>query len=585
MALSHILDSVEPLAALRRRGRLIFGVSLAVDLVLLLTLPNYSGGPYRSPLAAAIAVLAVLVGIAAGPWVAVSVALFAGALHLKLDVPAGEENYVAAGLISVGLWAFAGALSGIIADQYRRRLFEREHSLARAVLSERSALERAERLLEAERAANDLETGLDEVNQLLHSTLEFEQIMQQALHEGMQHLGLDGGIVEIREDEGWTIRYQYGAEPLQAGMRLTAREAPVAARAVRTKTLVVIDEVADDDRGMDTGFWRVLGARSVLAAPLIVRDDVVGCLVFYNQSPRRYTDTELEFVRDFAASVSLAFENARLYETQRSLAMGLQEHFLHPMPVAPGLRFGLVSRAAYEPALVGGDFFDVFELDANRVAVLIGDVSGKGIEAAGLTETVRSTVRAFALLDARPDVILNRANEVLIKRGEQLHATAYLLVLDTRTGEAWHSTAGHPPPVRCGGRDVKLVEDHFGPPLGTFALPHEAMRVVLEPQDSLVFYTDGVTEARRDRKLFGEHRLLEAVSRAPHDDPQALADAVSAAVDAYADVLQDDIQIVVLQFAGREDVGAEEETRTARLQAESGRSSARGGRSRPSGGR
>ena len=193
----------------------------------------------------------------------------------------------------------------------------------------------------------------------------------------------------------------------------------------------------------------------------------------------------------------------------------------------------------------------------NRVAVLIGDVSGKGIEAAGLTETVRSTVRAFALLDARPDVILHRTNEVLIRRGGHLHATAYLLVLDVRTGEAWHASAGHPPPVLRGPRHVKLLKARFGPPLGTFALPYEATRVMLEPQDSLVFYTDGVTEARRRRELFGERRLLEAIRQAPPDDPQMLADAVSGSVGAYADVLQDDIQIVVMQFAGREDDGGE----------------------------
>ena len=551
MPFSRVIDALEALGDLRRRGPLVLAGSAVLTVVLLLVLPNHAGiGPYRGPIAAAFAAVTVLVGIAAGPWIAAAVALLAGVVQLKYVIPVDQENSLVAGVITIALWVLAGTIAGISADQYRRRLYERERSLARAVLSERSALERAERLLEAERAANELESGLDEVNQLLHSTLEFEQIMQQALREGMQHLQLDGGIVEIREDQGWTIRYQYGAEPLQVGVVLTATEAPVAARAVQTKDIVVIEDTAEDGE-MDTGFWRLRGARSALAAPLIVREDVVGCLVFYSQSPREYTDTELDFVRSFSASVSLAFENARLYEAQRALAMGLQEHFLHPMPVAAGLCFGLVSRTAYQPALVGGDFFDVFELDANRVAVLIGDVSGKGIEAAGLTETVRSTVRAFALLDARPDVILHRANEVLMRRGEHLHATAYLLVLDLRTGEAWHASAGHPPPVMCGGSTAKFLRARFGPPLGTFALPYEATRVMLEPNDSLVFYTDGVTEARRDRRLFGERRLIDTVRQAPHDDPQALADAVSDAVSAYADVLQDDLQIVVVQYAGR----------------------------------
>ena len=173
----------------------------------------------------------------------------------------------------------------------------------------------------------------------------------------------------------------------------------------------------------------------------------------------------------------------------------------------------MVTKTAYEPELVGGDFSDVFVVDDTHVVVLIGDVAGKGVRAAGLTETVRSTVRALAAVDSSPAFILGKANELLLRYDpDEAHVTAFLAVLDPHTGHLSYASAGHPAPVHLGAFTCRTLDVAFGPPLGTFERPYTNAHAMLTLEDYLVLYTDGVTEARRDGELLGEQRLLEIVS-------------------------------------------------------------------------
>jgi hypothetical protein len=556
MPFSSLLDAFESLAGLRRRARLVLLVSLAVDAVLLLALPATGGlGPYRGPLAAVFALVSALVAVAAGPWIAVAVALLAAVFQLKLVVaPTATSLY--AFLITVTLWVLSAAVIGLIADLYRERLADRERRMRAALIAEKSGHEMTERYLADQREANRLATALESANRLIHSSLDFDETMQDALEEGVRELDVDGGVVEIREDRGWVVRHQTGLGPARVGVVLEADEAPIAARSVRERTVIDVEDI--DLAEGSGGFARANGMRAAVAVPLIVKDAVVGCMLFLSRDPRRFSTHERRFVGNLGASAALAFENARLYEQQRDVAMDLQKQFKHQPPVQESLEFGLHEQTAGEAALVGGDFFDVFKVDVDRVAVLIGDVAGKGIKAAGLTETVRSTVRALALVDARPDVVLRRANEVLLRRETPDHVTAFLLVVDMRSGEAWYGSAGHPPPLHCGAGEPAFLQCHFGAPLGAFRLPYEARHIVLRPDDTLVFYTDGVTEARRRGRLFGEARLREALAASRLLAPQALAERLGSVVSTYADALQDDVQIVVMRFVGRSEEEARE---------------------------
>ncbi len=244
-----------------------------------------------------------------------------------------------------------------------------------------------------------------------------------------------------------------------------------------------------------------------------------------------------------------AQESARLFEEQHRIAVTLQANFVHPLPHVEGLDLGVVAQAAYEPELVGGDFSDVFLLPGSAVGVIVGDVAGKGIRAAGLTETVRSTVRAFAMIDASPAFILRKTNEVLLQRQASWeYVTAVLLVLDTATGRATYASAGHPAPVHASADGCRLLESPSGHPLGAFASDYTDTHVVLARGDYVLLYSDGVVEARHEGELFGDERLAQTVcglrGRAARDVAAGVRDAAAA----FAGKLSDDLEVLALRL-------------------------------------
>jgi sigma-B regulation protein RsbU (phosphoserine phosphatase) len=243
-------------------------------------------------------------------------------------------------------------------------------------------------------------------------------------------------------------------------------------------------------------------------------------------------------------------EMTRRNAVQKRIATTLQENFIHPLPTVAGLELGMVALAATQPEFVGGDFSDVFVADDSHVVALIGDVAGKGVRAAGHTETVRSTVRAFAAIDPSPAFILAKTNELLLRYDpDEPHVTAFCAVLDPHTGHVSYASAGHPAPVHLGAFSARLLDVAFGPPLGSFERSYTSAHAMLTLEDYLVFYTDGVTEARRASDWFGEERLLKAVSGLRGRSAQEVAEGVRDAALAFGGELRDDLQVVVLRLS------------------------------------
>jgi serine phosphatase RsbU (regulator of sigma subunit) len=409
--------------------------------------------------------------------------------------------------------------------------------------------DRLETLYQSERAATARAESLNAVNGLIHSTLDFDEIMRRAVEEGVRALAVDAGTIEMREGSRWVVRYQHGFSLDDVGLRLSESEAPNAARAAeRAETFTVADMSTADDT--DVGLLRSASLRSVVASPLLARGAVTGCLLFYGGTPRVFDDSETDFARKLAAAVSLALENARLYEAQRRIATTLQENFIHPLPEVAGLELGIVSQTATEPELIGGDFSEVFERTDGRVCVLIGDVAGKGVRAAGLTETVRSMVRAFATIDPSPAYILAQTNELLLRyEPDEPHVTAFLTVLDPQSGNLTYASAGHPAALHISPYSCRPLGVSFGPPLHSFPCQYHEEHLRLSLDDYLLLYTDGVTEARRGEEQFGEKRLLDLACGLRGRSAQEVAEDVRAAALEFAGSLRDDLHVVCLRLA------------------------------------
>ncbi len=226
----------------------------------------------------------------------------------------------------------------------------------------------------------------------------------------------------------------------------------------------------------------------------------------------------------------------------------------HRFPEVEGWAFA----AAYEPALeVGGDLYDVFPVQGrtDRIGLLVADVTGKGIPAALLMADVRALLHAATDNAPGPADALRRVNRILVtERRTSLFVTALLVVVDSATGVFRYASAGHEPPfvARRGGAVDEL--DAHGPLLGAFAdavLGEREDR--LEPGDTLVLYTDGVTEARDERRqFFGEGRLVDAVGAACAFPADAVVDSIVRGVHEFrgaADAF-DDLTLLVAARAG-----------------------------------
>jgi hypothetical protein len=363
-------------------------------------------------------------------------------------------------------------------------------------------------------------------------------------------VGADSAMVALRHGDDWVAEYGHPEVPGVIHESVRSDEAPFMIEAIAKRVPVAIDDCETDPRCI-SAVQRRFGVRSVLCLPLIARDEALGVIFFNHHSAAvKFTPETVDFAARLAAAISAALENARMYEEQQRIAAILQENFIHEPPVVEGLELGVTAMTAYEPELVGGDFSEVFATDDSHVVVLIADVAGKGVRAAGLTETVRSAVRAFATIEPSPALILARANELLRRFDpDEPHVTAFVAVLDPATGELRYASAGHPAPIHLSALACRPLAVAFGPPLGSFAHDYVDAQTVLTLEDYLVLYTDGVTEARRGPELFGEARLVELVAELRGGSAQQVADGVRDAALSFGGRLRDDLQVVVLRLA------------------------------------
>lgn len=199
---------------------------------------------------------------------------------------------------------------------------------------------------------------------------------------------------------------------------------------------------------------------------------------------------------------------------------------------------------------IGGDFYDVFETEDGRTALLIGDVTGKGVEAASLAVAVRSTIRAFAYDFGRPDQALTHANAVTYTQSQfsERFATVFLAVLDPPSGNFSYVSAGHPPAMvlRADGR-VDLLDTGQLPIGIDNRTEYKLSESQLSPGDKLVMYTDGITESHRGYRMYGEDGVQVTLGQFGDILPEELLDGMfQAAKDIVEDNLEDDAVVIIL---------------------------------------
>jgi serine phosphatase RsbU (regulator of sigma subunit) len=290
-----------------------------------------------------------------------------------------------------------------------------------------------------------------------------------------------------------------------------------------------LDDVAQSDEHRD--FMREAGYRCAVVLPLVARRHTLGIMsLLHVRADLRYDDSDVALLEDLAARAAQAYDNARLYAERSQVARTLQRSLLPAeLPAPPGLQLAARYHSATTDLEVGGDFYDVFETDDGWIAIL-GDVCGKGPQAAALTALTRYTTRAAALRTSDPGEILGQLNAAMLRdNAERRFATAFLARVDARAGRhrVTCAVAGHPVGLLLRAGRGGEVETLGGPshPLGIKPRPtFHVQQVDLLPGDTLLLYTDGLIDVGPPDHVIETEPLARLLARCAGLAPEALLD-------------------------------------------------------------
>ncbi|MGW4239957.1 SpoIIE family protein phosphatase [Streptomyces sp. NPDC004749] len=277
------------------------------------------------------------------------------------------------------------------------------------------------------------------------------------------------------------------------------------------------------------------GFRSIMAVPLGARGGTLGVVVFSRFGrPDPFVPDDVLLAEEITARAAVCIDNARRFTHERDTAIALQRSLLPHGAVRPS---AVDVAHRYLPASpeagVGGDWFDVIPLSGARVALVVGDVVGHGVQASATMGRLRTAVRTLADVDLPPDELLTHLDDLVIRLSSEQHtdspvqesgATCLYAVYDPVSRHCTMASAGHPPPVVVGPDRAPLAIDLVaGPPLGVGGLPFETTVCVLPEGSTLALYTDGLVESR-ERDFEEGHRLLRETATRPTGSLEELAD-------------------------------------------------------------
>lgn len=259
-------------------------------------------------------------------------------------------------------------------------------------------------------------------------------------------------------------------------------------------------------------FAREIGIRSMITVPLRAAGTLMGVAFFMSSvSGRRYTPDDLRLAGQLADRAAVAIDNARMYAREQGHALTLQRSLLpERLPEAPGVSAAARYMPATDGGEVGGDWYDLIALPAGRVAVVVGDVMGRGLQAAALMGQIRAALRAYAMQDLPAEEVLTHADELVRGLAATTLVTCVFGVYDPRDQMITLANAGQVPPLLAGTTVEPLGAT--GPPLGAgWQESYGVHRAVFRTGQVLAVYTDGLVESREQDLDVGIDHLAQAL--------------------------------------------------------------------------
>ncbi len=325
---------------------------------------------------------------------------------------------------------------------------------------------------------------------------------------------------------------------------------------------------------------RLMGIDCLVASPIATKRRVHGVIELFAPTSRRLSEDEAGLINIISDQIGIAVENARLYEESRENVLKLTElqeqletankrlraHLTQEAHIAEILQKSLLPRhlpelagaeiaarlvSATAAADVGGDFYDFIDFNDGRLAIIVGDVSGSGIEASTLTGTTKNTLRAFAFEDKDLASVISRTNQVIHSQTDPSKFVALFMgFLERGTGRLDYCTAGQPNPViaRADGTLVELESGSTALGVDKDAR-YRSFTFDMTELDTLLVFTDGLIEARRQNEFFGEESIKRKLLEKFNSPAQEIVDSIlSAAREFSGDKLRDDVALVALRL-------------------------------------
>jgi serine phosphatase RsbU (regulator of sigma subunit)/anti-sigma regulatory factor (Ser/Thr protein kinase) len=397
----------------------------------------------------------------------------------------------------------------------------------------------------------DASERLEHIRQITDSALAYmslEQLLSELLERIRDGLEADTAAVLLLDEERHVLvaRAARGLEEeVRQGVQVPVARG-FAGRVAEYARPVVIEDLSKAE--VVNPILRQRGIRSLLGVPVHVEGRLIGVLHVGTLVHRAFDDDDIALLQLAADRAALAIDRAQLSE-QRAVTEIMQRTLLpDALPQVPGVRFSAKYLPAGSGVRIGGDWYDVFPLANGRLALVIGDVVGRGVLAASVMGEIRTALRAYLVEGHDLPVVMALLNDMLVSMERRRSATAAIFELDLERAELQAVSAGHLPALLVGVDGVPaLLEHRAGPPLGiTPGSEYASARFQFDAGSTLLLYTDGLVERRGESIDEGLGRLAEAGRRAAAGEESSFADRVyRALIDETP--LDDDVALLAIE--------------------------------------
>lgn len=411
-------------------------------------------------------------------------------------------------------------------------------------------------------------TSLIEVSAIINATLDLDELINLVMQKAQAVMSAEASSIMLLNEATNLLECRFALGEVQDQLRnkiqLKMGQGIAGWVAEKGEPIIVPDTKVDarfyQNVDKTTGFE----TRSILAAPLIVKGKVIGVAEVINRCDGKpFTADNLEIFSTFCRQVALAVENAKVHhlmlEEQRlkqqlESAHTIQQSFMpQTFPRSPENKF-LVYGKNIPATSVGGDLFDFVEFDSQRLGLIIGDVSGKGIPAALYMARLVSDLRYYSHLKKDAGQTLSAINELLLERSSQgMFVTLQYMILDSQTGKLSIVNGGHLPPlwIRARKRSVERISCNSGIPLGVIPVSFmEDQCIQLESGDFIVMYTDGIIEAKNSSGQLFSMGQLEKIINTNRETPEEVVQMIIDSVLKFSEgkAQHDDITVLALKW-------------------------------------